>query len=345
MDHALGRCVLLHIGPIERALHERDDRFGAQREQIDDERLQPLRNEVLALRGGDIPGVAGPVLHPGAPLAVFLILRLANRLGAGLQRARVRRVGVGDVDVERRDDRRNPNRSIRVAAANHQHRVADSHFRVHAAARPRRAKRLLGAEGRPHEFDERRRIGDDHVRRDRAESFADERGRRPSGALLRLERRHPAVHLLDRQILLALGNVPPVSERIGDMSDAIAVELIGRRRHEPRTGGDGALHPSIRIVDLEVHRHRRSAERFRTRESVLRRLLGQHEDRVADLELRVRDAPVPLEAHQLARAERARVEVDGRRRVLDAKARRRRLPSCHCPLTLDHSRHWCGPFH
>src|SRR5207237_819282 len=37
MDHALGRCVLLHIGPIERALHERDDRFGPPREQIDDE--------------------------------------------------------------------------------------------------------------------------------------------------------------------------------------------------------------------------------------------------------------------------------------------------------------------
>ena len=62
-----------------------------------------------------------------------------------------------------------------------------------------------------------------------------------------------AMHVVDREILFAHRDRPPIAERIGDLPGAIAVELIGHGGDEPCAGRHGPLHPCVGIVDVEMH--------------------------------------------------------------------------------------------
>src|SRR5262249_46629996 len=104
----------------------------------------------------DLPDVPAGVAHHGAAIAVRGVERLLDRRGPGSERARVRRVRVGDVDVEEcRED-------LAVGCRCHQYeRVTDTDLRGSADVRIAR-----GVEHGTQERDLPRDVGDDHARGD-----------------------------------------------------------------------------------------------------------------------------------------------------------------------------------
>src|SRR5712671_3966811 len=78
---------------------------------------------------------------------------------------------------------------------------------------------------------------------------------------------------------------------------AVAVELFLHRAEDLAAGVDGPLEPGIDVLDVETEPGARSSEGLRAPEAALRRLLAQHDARVADLDLGVGDRPV---GHRIA---------------------------------------------
>jgi hypothetical protein len=82
-------------------------------------------------------------------------------------------------------------------------------------------------------------------------------------------------------------------------------------------GAHRALDHRVRILDIQGRAGGRPAERRGTRKAVLRRFVGQDDERVADFDLGVRNPALRFETHHFARAERVGVEVDRRGRVCE----------------------------
>jgi hypothetical protein len=109
---------------------------------------------------------------------------------------------------------------------------------------------------------------------------------------------------------------------IGDRSRAIAVELVLHRPLERGARGHRARDDGIDIRHVHVQVHGAAAHRERAAKIHVGKLIREHHARVADLQLRVTDATVRLrQPHGLRGAERVLVEVNGRRRALDAQVR------------------------
>ena len=106
--------------------------------------------------------------------------------------------------------------------------------------------------------------------------------------------------------------MPRVPERILEGSKPIAVELIGDRPLDLRASGDRLLRDGVDVLDVHVRAHRRAPELLRRVRIVIRELVGEHDDRVADPDLGVPDLPIrrPV-AEELGGAERLPVELEG----------------------------------
>src|SRR5262249_2003582 len=132
---------------------------------------------------------------------------------------------------------------------------------------------------------------------------------------LRLHRGKTALHLLDGQPLFHFRNIPGVTEGIGDRAAARAVELVSYGRNYSCAGLDSSRDEGISVVHLELYRNGRPAQFLRTWEAVLGRLLAQHENRIADLDLGMGNLAPSLETHDLASPEGFVIKIDGRARI------------------------------
>src|SRR5215207_1762566 len=130
------------------------------------------------------------------------------------------------------------------------------------------------------------------------------------------------LHLLWRNVLDVRGDRPRVAEGILDEAEAVAPEHVVRLHQRRRAGVDRLLVGGVGVLDVGHDVDARPAELLRSLRARLRERIGEHEDRVADLELRVHDRAVwSGHAAALLGAERALVEVDRGRRVVDGEIR------------------------
>src|SRR5207237_37490 len=123
-------------------------------------------------------------------------------------------------------------------------------------------------------------------------------------------------------MLLPGRDEPDVTERMLDLTRAIAVELVLDRSHDLGARRHRARNQRVDVVDVEMELHRRAADRRRREDAEVGILVGEHDRRAGDLELGVADSSARLrEPHGLLRAERLPVELDRAGRVLAAEVR------------------------
>ena len=105
--------------------------------------------------------------------------------------------------------------------------------------------------------------------------------------------------------------MPRVPERILEGSKPIAVELIGDRPLDLRASGDRLLRDGVDVLDVYVQADRRAPELLRRVRIVIRELVGEHDDCVADPDLGVPDLPIRRSVtEKLGGAERLLVELE-----------------------------------
>ena len=118
-------------------------------------RAERARDRLPAERRGDVPMVAERIGDEARALAIRTIGWFAERRCARCNRALERRVGVVHEHVKcHRPDRHAA--AACVPFANDDHRVADTHFAVHAAAAPASAERFPCVEHLREEIDQPR---------------------------------------------------------------------------------------------------------------------------------------------------------------------------------------------
>ncbi len=123
-----------------------------------------------------------------------------------------------------------------------------------------------------------------------------------------------------------LGQRPAMSERILEGSRAVAPEHVAERHLRLRAGVDGAFPCRIHIVEVDIETHRRAAVRLRALGVHPGHFVGEHDDRVADPDLGVHDAPARTRhTHGFGRSERFLIEVDRARGVVHDHVRRHRV--------------------
>ncbi len=172
----------------------------------------------------------------------------------------------------------------------------------------------LEAVGSAAGLDERRVRGD-------LERFKDAGG--PPGSTHAGHRRLAALHdLLGREVLLVRGDLPLVPERIRDLAEAVAPELVLDRHRDRRARIDRLLNDLVDILDVQEDAHGCATELLRRRQGRLRHWIGEHEHGVADLQLGVSDGvPRTRHAPTLLCTERPLVELDRLRRVFNGEGR------------------------
>src|ERR1044071_7486104 len=152
----------------------------------------------------------------------------------------------------------------------------------------------------------------------------------PGEALVLLlgQRRHAAVQLLWTHVFLVGGQVPAVAEGVLEGPRAVTVELVRHRSHLGAAGRHGLLEERVDVVHIEQDAHGRAAVVLRPPCVDLGMLVGEHDHGVADFDLGM-TYPVPGsgDAHELLRAERALVEIEGARRAVHDQVRSRAVVS------------------
>src|SRR5215207_10078834 len=94
-------------------------------------------------------------------------------------------------------------------------------------------------------------------------------------ARLRKRCRVAALHFLGRYVFELVPDQPLVTERIAYAAAALAVESIGGGPQDSGARRNRAFDPRIGIVDVQVDRERRAAERLRPDDIHLRVLVRQ----------------------------------------------------------------------
>src|SRR5437867_2912816 len=118
------------------------------------------------------------------------------------------------------------------------------------------------------------------------------------------------------------GDAPAMAERILELPRTIAVELVLDRPQRGGTFLDGAVEDVIHVLDVNTDGHRRAAHGLGAAVFHVRELVGEHDQRVADLELGMADlAAGCAHAHALPRAEHGSIEVDRIARAIDGEVR------------------------
>src|SRR5204863_10041803 len=88
--------------------------------------------------------------------------------------------------------------------------------------------------------------------------------------------------------------------------------LVGEGHHGRGAGVHGALPGGVDVVAVDAEYGCRATQGLRALGTLLGHLVGDHDDRVADLELCVHDLPVwTREPHDLLGGERLLIEIDG----------------------------------
>src|SRR5215211_257675 len=129
--------------------------------------------------------------------------------------------------------------------------------------------------------------------------------------------------LLGRQVFLVRGDRPLMPEWVLDAAEAIAPEHVFYRHRHRRAGIDGFLHGGVDVLRVDKEARADSSELLRRLGRRLRKRIGEHDQRVPDLDLGVGDFAVRAEhPAALLRAEGSLVELDRFRRVRDGEVRR-----------------------
>src|SRR5262245_45752424 len=137
-----------------------------------------------------------------------------------------------------------------------------------------------------------------------------------------LDIRVPLLHLVECYILDVVPDVPPVAERIAEDPRPLPVELVLRGALDHGAGRGRAVHDRIGVIDVEVDGHARSFARPGSPQAVLRELVRQHQDGVAEGHLGVPDSATWLgQTRLLLGAERRLVELDRLGRIFHAQVR------------------------
>ena len=87
------------------------------------------------------------------------------------------------------------------------------------------------------------------------------------------------------------GDAPPVAPWVGELAQAVAVELVLHRTGDRRAGSHGLGEHRIGILDVDVHGHRRTADRLRRQEPVV----GEHIARAKGMSQVARDTGISRE--------------------------------------------------
>src|SRR5215213_2085426 len=133
----------------------------------------------------------------------------------------------------------------------------------------------------------------------------------------------PLLHLLWGEVLYVLCQPPTVPKRVFETPGAITPELIVQRHDLLGTCLNRSLPRLIHILAVDEEADRRPTVRLWSLTTLVRHLVIQHDDRVADFDLRVHDHPArPRKPHELLSSESLLVEVDGLCRASNYDARR-----------------------
>src|SRR5712664_2541428 len=118
-------------------------------------------------------------------------------------------------------------------------------------------------------------------------------------------------HLFHRHIFFVSRNMPDVSEGIRHRAEAIAVELVRHGFLNRSAGSNRLIKDRVDVFHIDHDAHRRSAERLRTFVAHLGKLIGEHDRRIANLDLSVTDFSIGRgKAKQFSRAERLLIKFD-----------------------------------
>ena len=124
-------------------------------------------------------------------------------------------------------------------------------------------------------------------------------------------------------VFLVGPDVPDVPERVLDGAGPVAIELVLHGLKDLRSFRHGGLHGRVDVGDVQHDADRRAAELPRSACAHLRVLIGQHDDRITDADLRMPDFSArPGYPHALGRGEDPLVEVERARRAVDDHVRR-----------------------
>src|SRR5680860_797022 len=148
---------------------------------------------------------------------------------------------------------------------------------------------------------------------------------------------HAPLHLVGSHIFDMRGNVPPMAEGVLELARAVAVELVLDRSQGLGPRLDGLLENCIGVFHIDIHGHRTAAQRLGALNAHLRKLVREHDHRVAEGKLRVADLVVGgVHSHRLGGTEHLGVEDDGVAGPVDAEIRSdlrvlvgNRLHVCH----------------
>ena len=84
-------------------------------------------------------------------------------------------------------------------------------------------------------------------------------------------------NLVNGEILLMRGDVPTMTEGVGDAANAIAMELIVHRAREPGAGGDRRGDHGVDVLYIEMDANRRSGDGLGAERTYFRVLVRQHQ--------------------------------------------------------------------
>src|SRR6185295_20252440 len=101
------------------------------------------------------------------------------------------------------------------------------------------------------------------------------------------ELRGTALRFRHRDVLDVRRDMPAVAERIFDCAGAIAIELVLDRAHDLAAGRGRARNRRIDVRHVEMDLQGRAAARLRPEELHRVVLVGEHDTRIADLDLAV----------------------------------------------------------
>jgi len=120
------------------------------------------------------------------------------------------------------------------------------------------------------------------------------------------------LHLCWGDILYVRHQRPLMPEGVDDRAGPIAVKPIFKRPRDRGPGVERTLKGGVDVLDIHRERDSGAVERLRRTDAVLRHLVGQHEQRIADHELSMTDRFAVGAGHPetLHRTERPLVEVD-----------------------------------
>ena len=126
------------------------------------------------------------------------------------------------------------------------------------------------------------------------------------------------LHLLRRDLVEKMANVPAIARRVTQPARPFAIELVLRFALDVSGRLGRAANRRVGIVDLQVPRDPGAAQRQRSQDAVFRELFSQHGCRTTEIEHGVPEAPIRIrQSKLLGRPENRHIELDRLGGVID----------------------------